>query len=347
MSDEEEKDVGMWQDRDIRFDITAQEYALRPGEFMIDTLDMVEDTKGNNGEKGMLCVTNLRLLWNCTRDPKINLSIGYNSVLNTTIHNAASKLRGTTQALYISTKFVNSRFEFVFTYLIQDSPRLFTTVGAVWKAYDSSRLYRDLKLRCAIIRDGELMLVPKEQINNKLNGVWNLSSDQGNLGTMFITNIRVVWFANLAENFNVSIPYIQMVGVRIRESKFGQAFVIETSKHAGNYTLGFRVDPVERLKDAFNEVNSLWKISQINSPFLGVEYQCEDVPQGLEANTIKRIQDGQDVVTAAPSDAFAAYYADEGQKNADRKPEFNATLGLAVEALRDGVTIEALWRVPA
>lgn len=36
------------------------------------------------------------------------------------------------------------------------------------------------------------------------SGVWNLSSDQGNLGTFYITNVRIVWFANLAENFNVS-----------------------------------------------------------------------------------------------------------------------------------------------
>ena len=40
-------------------------------------------------------------------------------------------------------------------------------------------------------------------------GVWNLSSDQGNLGTFFLTNIRIVWFANLASNFNVSLPYMQ------------------------------------------------------------------------------------------------------------------------------------------
>jgi hypothetical protein len=46
----------------------------------------------------------------------------------------------------------------------------------------------------------------------QIDGVWNLSSDQGNLGTFFITNIRVVWHASLAENFNVSMPYLQMVG---------------------------------------------------------------------------------------------------------------------------------------
>ena len=46
-------------------------------------------------------------------------------------------------------------------------------------------------------------------------GVWNLSSDQGNLGTFFITNVRLVWHANMAENFNVSIPYLQATNIPI------------------------------------------------------------------------------------------------------------------------------------
>ena len=58
---------------------------------------------------------------------------------------------------------------------------------------------------------GQLKHLPKEQLYNKINGVWNLSSDQGNLGTFYITNIRVIWHANMNENFNVSIPYLQMV----------------------------------------------------------------------------------------------------------------------------------------
>ncbi len=119
-----------------------------------------------------------------------------------------------------------------------------------------------------------------------MEGVWNLSSDQGNLGCFFVTNVRVVWFATMAENFNVSIPYLQMVScsqlalartvstrahflpslcilslsskcvswssfrqavLRIRESRFGPAMVIETSQRSGGYVLGFRIDPVEAL----------------------------------------------------------------------------------------------------
>lgn len=49
------------------------------------------------------------------------------------------------------------------------------------------------------------------EMAKQIEGVWNLSSDQGNLGCMFMTNVRLVWHANLAQNFNVSIPYMQMV----------------------------------------------------------------------------------------------------------------------------------------
>ena len=334
-----------WFDREIRFDVTAQEYATRRGEHIIDTLDGVEDTKGNNGETGMLMVTNLRLLWHCAKDPKINLSIGLGCCLGVTIHSATSALRGHTQSLFVSSKFGTNRYEFTFTYLVTSSPRLFTTVTAVYKAYDTSRLYRDLKLRTAIIRDQDILLLPHEQLFSKLTGVWNLSSDQGNLGTMFITNVRVVWFANLAENFNVSIPYIQMQAVKVRESKFGLAFVIETTSHANSYVLGFRVDPAERIGDLFKEVSSLFQLYNI-SPILGVDFQFEAVPRSIDQNTVKRVIDGMDVIQEVATDSFAAYYADGGTKTADRKPVYDAGIGLAIEKLRDGVTLDSLWRIP-
>jgi Bardet-Biedl syndrome 5 protein len=333
-----------WQDREIRFDISGEEYSLRRGELNLDTLEGVEDTKGNNGERGVLLATNLRLLWHCISDPRINLSIGYKCVTAISIHNASSRLRGVTQALYVNTKFNNNRFEFVFTYLVQESPRLFSTVSAVWKAYDSSRMYRDLKLRCAIIQDQELIYIPKEQVMTKLTGVWNLSADQGNLGVMYITNVRVVWFACLAENFNVSIPYIHIIGIKVRDSKFGPAFVLETSQDAGSYVLGFRVDPLERLEGVFKEVSALWEVYG-NAPVLGVEYRVESAPRALEQNTVKRVIDGQDVVEHVPVDAFTAYFADVGKKDSDRRPVYHPQLGLAIEKLRDGVSLDDLWSI--
>ena len=40
-----------------------------------------------------------------------------------------------------------------------------------------------------------------------------------------------------------------MKSIRLRESKFGQALVIETRAQSGGYILGFRLDPEEKLKE--------------------------------------------------------------------------------------------------
>jgi len=335
-----------WHDREIRFDMPVSQLQLRQGEFEIDSMDSVEDTKGNNGERGELMISNLRLIWHSHRNRRTNLSVGYNSIISINIRNASSRLRGTTQALYVLTKFNGSRFEFIFTNLVRNSPRLFTTIQAVFRAYDTTKLYRDLKLRGAIIADKELKLLPKEQTYNQVNGVWNLSSDQGNLGTFFVTNVRLVWFANLAENFNVSIPYLQIKSVRVRDSKFGPALVVETSMRSGGYILGFRVDPQERMKEVFKEIQSLWQVFSVN-PIFGVDYSVEEKAQSLSSLTVQRAQDDVEVVESEADnvDTFAAYYADGVAKTSDREPTWNPELGLAVEVLKEGTSVSQLWSV--
>ena len=98
----------IWQDREIRFDAQPRLLENRSGEFIIDSINSVEDTKGNNGMRGSLVVTNLRILW-IAHKGKHNLSIGLKTVLNINIRKAKSKLRGPTQALYIMTQDANSR----------------------------------------------------------------------------------------------------------------------------------------------------------------------------------------------------------------------------------------------
>lgn len=335
----------VWQDREIRFDVAVPLLELRRGEFQIDSMDSVEDTKGNNGERGELVITNLRLIWCSHKSRRTNLSVGYNSIVSINIRTASSRLRGTAQALYVLTKFNGSRFEFIFTNLVSNSPRLFTTIQAVFRAYDTTKLYRDLKLRGAIIADKELKLLPQEETYSKVHGVWNLSSEQGNLGTFFVTNVRLVWHANLAENFNVSIPYVQMKSIKIRDSKFGPALVVETTPRSGGYILGFRVDPADRLKDIFKEVNSLWQVFSVN-PIFGVEFTVEDRPEALSQVTVPRTQDDVQILDTdgENAEAFAAYYAD-GTKSKDKEPVFHPDLGLAVEGLPEGVSLASLWSI--
>jgi Bardet-Biedl syndrome 5 protein len=151
-------------------------------------------------------------------------------------------------------------------------------------------------LRGSIVRGGELILLPQEQIFAKIGGVWNLSSEQGNLGSFFLTNVRVVWHANLATNFNVSLPFMQIVSsylydvfiitaltyrsdtiqksIRVRESKFGRALVLETYAKAGGYILGFRVDPQDRIAEVYQEIHSLFQIYSV-TPIFGVDFTVE------------------------------------------------------------------------
>ncbi|KAK0051689.1 Bardet-Biedl syndrome 5 protein [Biomphalaria pfeifferi] len=333
----------LWEDRDVRFDISSSQMKLRPGEKLIDQLDAVEDTKGNNGDMGRLMVTNLRVLWHSLEIPRANLSIGFNCVISITTRTAQSKLRGTVEALYILCKCGSTRFEFIFTNLVPGSPRLFNSIMSVYRAYDTSKLYRDLKLRGALIKDKQVRLLPQEQVYDKVNGVWNLSSDQGNLGTFYITNVRLMWHANINESFNVSIPYLQMKSVKIRDSKFGIALVVETSHKSGGYVLGFRIDPQEKLQSTTKMIQNLHRVYSA-CPIFGVEYEIDDQPQVTESMTRVPVQDDVEVEYDGHTDAFAAYFAD-GNKDQDKEAVYSEELGLAIEKLKDGITIAGLWEV--
>ena len=63
-----------------------------------------------------------------------------------------------------------------------------------FRAFSSTRIYRELKLRSSILQgDKQLKVLPLENVVSWLDGVWNLSSDQGNLGTLIVTNVRLIF----------------------------------------------------------------------------------------------------------------------------------------------------------
>ena len=71
-----------WHDREIRFDIKMYDLAMVKGEKIVDSMNEVEDTKGNNGDRGCMIITNLRVIWFCDKDKHINLTIGYDCILD-------------------------------------------------------------------------------------------------------------------------------------------------------------------------------------------------------------------------------------------------------------------------
>lgn len=84
-----------------------------------------------------------------------------------------------------------------------------------------------------MIHTGQLKVLPLEHVCNRVEGVWNLASNQviieltnkryttvayvfflqGNLGCFIVTNVRLVWFASMNEYFNISLPYLQLTQV--------------------------------------------------------------------------------------------------------------------------------------
>ena len=208
-------DYVLTHDASIRIDAPASYLALRRGEFMIDALSSVEDSKGAGGERGELTLTNLRVMWVSHRTSRLSMSIGWDTLLpgrGLAVRSASSKTRGNLQALYIAATFQGAKFEFIFTSLVKASPRLFSTALAVLKSYESSRVFREVKLRSALFRpeDKTLVMLPRERVFSKVECM-NLAKESGALGQATVTSQRFTWRATFAENFNVSIPYLMIV----------------------------------------------------------------------------------------------------------------------------------------
>ena len=171
------------------------------------------------------------------------------------------------------------------------------------------------------------------------------------------SQVRVVWFANMNEHFNISIPYIQIASVKTRDSKFGLALVIESSQLSGGYVLGFRVDPADKLSSVAKEISSMHSVYS-EKPVFGVEYD-RGVGGGkgttIKAradSTIGNLNDLDEIADddgvggqAATADAFSAYVAEGGDDGEARRPVFCPEFGLSIEELKDGYTLESLWQI--
>ncbi|RLU16827.1 hypothetical protein DMN91_010895, partial [Ooceraea biroi] len=164
---------------------------------------------------------------------------------------------------------------------------------------------------------------------------------QGNIGTFIITNIRLVWYADVNHQFNVSIPYLTIGNITIRTSKFGPTLVILSTEVSGGYVLGFRVNPLQQLHITHKEI-SILRSEFEKFPIFGVEYTFEHeapVQQEINVEHFTEIQDNQ----AEISNMFG-YYFSEGETG-QRKPNFSINFGLAAEEPREGSTLQSLWEL--
>ncbi|CAH8849900.1 unnamed protein product [Trichobilharzia szidati] len=342
----------LWQDREIRFDAPTRDLMLKRGEKVLRSLTGVEDVKGKNGDKGIrviykliwptgaLYITNLRVLWICSSLRRNSLSIGFNCVINIYLRNVTLEVAGKTSAVVILTKFAGTRYEFIFAEADVNNSKILDYITTIYKLYDSTRIYRELRLRGALMRGNTLILLPLENLFDDIDGVWNLSSDQGNLGRLFVTNIRVVWVSIMNDNFNISIPFLHIQMITARDSKFGEALVFQTTRQVGSYLLGFRIDPRDRLVKVLKQLGSLHNL-YIKNPVLGIEMMSkkEEI-----THVIKDENENEDADTEDHYDILSTYLADVS-KLKGRKPVYNEDLGLAVESLPEHYTISDLWKI--
>ena len=163
--------------------------------------------------------------------------------------------------------------------------------------------------------------------------------------------MRIVWYANLSQNFNVSLPYVQVQSVKIRESKLGTALVVDVFPRSGGYILGFRIDPVERLQEIADEVHAMHQIYAA-TPIFGLTQEtvlrtAEGRGEGAAENVIG-VEDEVDIIDDASHrhDPLSLYCAEGPGHLQDRDIVFDSYLGLAVERIRDSsYTIAQIWQI--
>jgi Bardet-Biedl syndrome 5 protein len=354
----------VWQYRAIRFD--TRFLKPREGERVIDAIDSVEDTKGaegSRGSRGRLSVTNLRLTWRSHADRRTNISVGLQCISAIKLRTVRSRQHGDLEQLMLMTNVRGAWHEFLFSAPSHaPSPRVFETLKVVHAAFEQSKLYRDVKLRGAIVVGGtSLALLPHEQVFSRTEGVMNLATNFGNLGVMVVTTVRVVWFAALAPSYNASVPYIQIERVRIAKVSSGSSLVIKCAQGAGGYQLGFAFPSAAKMGEICDEISSLWK-TFTKSPVFGVDVAeratveptagAKESHEGSAAAAPRADDDVEIVESSAGADASsAAYYVAGGRGGGggarsgapSAGPVWNSELGLAVEPLPDGVTLRELW----
>ena len=137
----------------------------------------------------------------------------------------------------------------------------------------------------------------------------------------------------------------------MKDSKFGTALVIESSELSGGFVLGFRIDPNDKLESIYKEILSLHK-TYSESPIFGVEYSRFSRGQDEESrpmNPILAMDSFDEIDETAPdgNDAFTAYLADGSSAKDDelRPIVYSPELGICIEQVKDGFSLETLWQV--
>lgn len=337
-------DTADWAvDREIGFDWPASRLTPTPGEKLIDKYQLVEDRKGNPGIFGELVLTNLRFIWLKNNDVRINISVGYNSIINMALVETDVSLDS--EHVIIKVTHSNAKYEFSF-YRRKGSKTGFDVLAQIYNQYDTTRSYREILIRKLITQNQNLILFENEKSVSQKNNILNMGNQDKKSGRLILTNIRFVWISLNNENFNISVPWVRIVSIKKNSNFEGTSLVMKTSSYFGGLVLAFR-DPTMTDDSLITEVSSLWD-SYKKTPNLGTFQISPTAAKSilnesalLGTQESELLNDGFNELQSV-----AAVYREDADSREPRNIVFEDSLGVCMESLPKNVgKLKDIWAI--
>ena len=369
----------VWQDRYVKIDCNKKDISLRKGEESYEILKLIKDSKSPSGAIGTFLFTNLRLIWYENGNLKNNFSIGYDTIIDLSEKKTESKIDVDSEiitSLCIKCKDNDNEYEFLFTSIAEKDINLKTSLSNSLKIYEVGRYYRDIKVKGAdivVFKEKKLNQLPDENILNTLNGI-SYINNQGNYpGILIITNLRIVWLSTQYENFNLTIPWIQMSKIQSKsDSKYEKLISVTIKNYFGGNLYNFYIAKSNLFDKILDDMTKAMFYYQ-EDPILGVninKLMIDDNKANKPKKDKNEIQEQHPKKVNKIDEHFKKvvnkYFTDEDEidnndfngissiyllndyKNKQNNINdivFSKELGCAIEKLPDKVTIDNLWKI--
>ena len=352
----------LWQDRQVLFNVPKSEFIYGKGEETYKTMSSIEEIKGN--ELGTFIFTSLRLIWYNNKNPKINQSIGYDCIENLEKKTSDSMMTGQTNILSINCKVDKNRYELEYRHLSENNHDPYINLSNILKLYEQGRIYREMKQNYEEIIDKEkniLNLLKNEKIIDTIKNICiilnnetdNINKKIGNMGTLYTTNIRAIWINDKNSNYNLSVPYVQILSAQGENNpSYGISLKIKLTRLYNNFNILF-YSKYGKLDEQFCEDFNKKMIIILKNPIVGISIikKADGVTDKLKEK-IAKIADmvyGQEEISDNNDDQQAGmiYLINEGRnkQNSINDIEFSKELGIACQKLPENVTIDDLWKI--
>ena len=239
----------LWQDHQVLFNCSKSEFIFGKGEETYKTMSNIEDLKGN--EIGTFIFTNLRLIWYNNKNPKINQSIGYDCIEHLEKKTSDSMMTGQSNILSINCKVDKNRYELEYRHLSDVKNDPYINLTNILKLYEEGRIYREMKQNTEDILDKEnkkLIFLKSEKMMETYKSISiNVNNENdtinnkiGNIGTLYLTNLRIIWINDKKDSYNLSLPYVQISSIiGENNSSFGISLKIRLSRLYNNFIILF------------------------------------------------------------------------------------------------------------